>query len=101
MEAPVGGISIGQFGSYFSLILVTTTLQFTQPVIFESDWLVYSDELSARVLERVQREGVPRRRRRAAGTARGQERIGQARMRPFLVRFPMIADVHCNTDGVG
>lgn len=52
-HAPVDGITVGQFSTYFTLILVTTSVQVTRPVIFESAWLVYSGELSARLLQPV------------------------------------------------
>ncbi len=46
-DGPVGGITATQFSTYFCLLLVTTNLQLSMPVIFEFGWLVYSGQMSA------------------------------------------------------
>ena len=46
-DGPVGGITATQFSTYFCLLLVTTNLQLSMPVIFDFGWLVYSGQMSA------------------------------------------------------
>ena len=46
-NGPVGGITATQFSTYFCLLLVTTNLQLSMPVIFVFGWLVYSGQMSA------------------------------------------------------
>jgi ABC-2 type transport system permease protein len=46
----VGGISPSQLSAYFCLLLATTTMQITMPVIFELGGLVYRGELSGLLL---------------------------------------------------
>lgn len=50
-DGPVGGITAEQFSTYFCLVLVTTNLQIVMPVVFDGGWLVYSGQMSARLLQ--------------------------------------------------
>ena len=52
-DGPVEGITRAQFATYYSLMLVTTSLQVTMAVIFEFGWQVYSGQLSAQLLRPV------------------------------------------------
>ncbi|MEI2774733.1 MAG: ABC-2 family transporter protein [Tetrasphaera sp.] len=52
-DGPAGGITRTQFATYYCLLLFTTSLQVTMPVIFEFGWQVYSGQLSAQLLRPV------------------------------------------------